>query len=451
VPFEKALYYACRDPDATLRVYHALWPRIVAADLVGPLERDCAVVPMVSDMERHGMAVDEAHVELLGKEYDQRKEDTVEEIRVMIGRRINPASSDQVSHLLFKELGLRAKGRTTKGKDSTNSDILDTLKDKHPVVSKILTYRELDKMKGTFVDGVLENCRRHADRRCHTDLSMIRAATGRFVASDPNLLAYPQEDRSNEGAHLRNAFVAGEGKVFVSGDYSQIELRMLADQAQEPTMKDLFWRKIDIHQGMAAKVYKIALEDVTSKMRYSVKKVNFGIPYGITEAGLFKFLEPEGWSKQDCAKLIGDWFKEFSQVHAYMQGIYQFARRYGYVKDWAGRRRLIPEVRSAHEYVRQAGLRQAGNMPIQTGANSILKEAMRNLVPFYQALQEQGYYIHPLLPIHDDLLWEMDAAIVPWVVPCIKSIMEGAVTLSVPIVVDFKVGPRWGSMEKYKA
>jgi DNA polymerase I-like protein with 3'-5' exonuclease and polymerase domains len=451
VEFEKAKYYACRDSDATLRVYHHLYPRIVAMNLVGPLERDCDSVPMVMDMKKCGMWVDQPYTIQLGKDYDKRKHAVVGQIKDLIGRLINPASTDQVGHLLFRELGLRAKKRTKGGsKDSTDSEVLEMLKDKHPVVPMILSYRELDKMKGTFVDGVLDNCRRYEDGRCRTDITMIKAATGRFAARDPNLLAYPQEDRSDEGKHLRDAFVAGEGKVFVSGDYSQIELRLLADQANEPTMKEMFWKGIDIHLGMAAKVHRIALDQVTGRQRYGIKKVNFGIPYGITEAGLFKFLEPEGWSKKECHQLIDDWRKDFSAVPVYMNGIYTYARRYGYVKDWAGRIRLIPEVKSAHEYVRQAGLRQAGNMPIQTGANSILKEAMRQLTPFYHALQEQGYYIWPLLPIHDDLLWEMDAKMVRWVIPAIKSIMENCVTLSVPLVVDFKVGPRWGSMEKYK-
>jgi DNA polymerase-1 len=196
-------------------------------------------------------------------------------------------------------------------------------------------------------------------------------------------------------------------------------------------------------------------EAVNDAQRYAVKKVNFGIPYGITEAGLFKFLEPDGWTKRACAVLIDNWFARFSQVAAFMDRTRTFARRHRYVEDMFGRRRPIPEVLSAHQFVREAGLRQAGNQPIQTGANSILKESMAQLTPIYKQLQQEGHYIWPLLPIHDELLWVMDEPIVTWVVPLIKSIMENClerigVPFSVPLVVDFKVGKRWGSMEKLK-
>jgi DNA polymerase-1 len=244
--------------------------------------------------------------------------------------------------------------------------------------------------------------------------------------------------------------------VFVSGDYSQIELRVLAHVSQEPTMIEVFNSGGDIHNEMAAIVFKVLSELVSQAQRYAVKKVNFGIPYGITASGLFKFLGPVGWTLKDCERLIADWFYRFSQVAAYMDRTRTFARRHRYVEDMFGRRRLIPEVLSAHQFVREAGLRQAGNQPIQTGANSILKEAMAQLVPIYKRLQQDGHYIWPLLPIHDDLLWEMDESIITWAIPVIKAIMENClnymdppVPFSVPLVVDFKVGKRWGSMEKW--
>jgi len=450
-----AIYYACRDADATLRVYHHLNPRIQAANQLSVLDRDCRVVPMVADMERCGMAVDQPHFMQLGDEYEKRKWGVVEKIEALVGYKVNPGSSDQVADLLFKRLGLKPKWRTKDGADSTNAAVLEVLEGSHPVVPLIMEYRELDKMRGTFVEGVLDNCQRWADGRCRTHLLMIRASTGRFAAKGPNLLAFPQEDRSTEGKALRDGFVAGPGRVFVSGDYSQIELRVLAHVSQEPTMIEVFRSGGDIHQEMAAQIYKIPADLVNSEQRNAVKKVNFGIPYGITEAGLYKFLGPQGWSKKACERLINDWFSRFSAVAGFMDRTRIFARRHRYVEDMFGRRRLIPEVLSAHQFVREAGLRQAGNQPIQTGANSILKEAMAQLVPIYKQLQREGHYIWPLLPIHDDLLWEMDRSIVTWAIPLIKSIMEGCLDtigmpFSVPIVVDFKVGERWGSMEKWK-
>jgi DNA polymerase-1 len=449
-PFDKAVYYACRDADAALRVYHHLNPRIQANNQQKVLDRDCGVVPMVVDMERHGMEVDRPHFEQLGEDYEQRKWVVVEKIKDLVGYKVNPGSSDQVRDLLFKRLGLNPKWRTKDGADSTNAAALEALEDAHPVVPLITEYRELDKMQGTFVKGVLDNSARWTDERCRTHLLMITASTGRFAAKEPNLLAFPQEDRSAEGKPLRDGFVAGEGKVFVSGDYSQIELRVLAHMSQEPTMLEVFRNGGDIHRETAAEVFKVPADLVTPAQRAAVKKVNFGIPYGITDIGLFKFLESDGWTRKACEQLINNWFSRFSNVAGFMNGVRTFARRHRYVEDMFGRRRLIPEVLSAHQFVREAGLRQAGNQPIQTGANSILKESMVRLTPVYKQLQREGHYIWPLLPIHDDLLWVMDEAVVSWVIPLIKSIMEGCVTLSVPIVVDFKVGKRWGSMVKYE-
>jgi DNA polymerase-1 len=449
VDFETVLHYACRDADATRRVYPILNTRIADANLQGPLDRDYSIVPMIIAMEKVGLQVDTNHMEELGESYAKRKLEVIDEIAAMFMRYIDPASHDQVRDLLFNQLGLKPKWRTKGGSLSTNQEVLETIEQDHPVVPLILKYRELDKMQGTFVGGVLSNCARHTDHRCHTRLSMIRVLTGRLAAKEPNLLAFPQPDRSPEGKPLRDGFTTDADKVYLSGDYSQIELRVLAHMSQEPTMMEVFHSGGDIHRETAAVVFKVTPAQVTSEQRYAVKTVNFGIPYGITAPGLFRFLGAKGYTKKDCSRLIDDWFNRFDKVAAYMESVRAFARRHGYVADMFGRRRLIPEVRSAHEFVREAGLRQACNLPIQSGAGGIIKEAMGQLVPFYELLQRQDLYTWPLLQIHDDLLWETLRSILPWAVPVIKEVMESCVTLSVPVIVDFKVGNTWGTMEKY--
>jgi uracil-DNA glycosylase family 4 len=453
VSFEKALHYACRDADATYRIYPHLWREICELDLEGPLERDCGIVPMIVDMEQTGIAVDIDYYKKLVQTYTERRDAEAKEIEALLGRPFDPASRDQVERLLFKEMKLKTKFKTKGGKDSTSSEVLETFEDEHPVVGHILKYREYDKMRAAFAEGVLRNALRHSDKRCHTHISTIRVVTGRLASKEPNLLAFPQPARSEEGKPLRDGFVAGEGKVFLSGDYSQIELRVLAHESQEPTMIHIFHDGGDIHRATAAEVFEVDYAEVTDQQRYPIKTVNFGIPYGITASGLSRQLLKmglEGWNVEACDKLIEKWFKNFQHVAGYMSRIQSDARRYERVRDLYGRQRLIPEVRSAWEWVRSAGLRQAGNAPIQMGAGSIMKEAMRLLVPIYQDFNSQGTYIKPLLQIHDDLLWEVDELALPILMPIIKTVMENCTQLSVPLVVDFSVGKRWGSMEKIK-
>lgn len=453
VDFEKAKYYACRDADATYRIYHHLRGEISEQELEGPLDRDCGIVPMIVDMEQTGIGVDTDYYAGLVKTYTERRDAETKAVEAILGRPFDTGSADQVRHLLFKQMGLKSRFRTKGGKESTSSEVLEALEDEHPIVGHILKYREYDKMRSAFAEGVLRNALKHSDRRCRTHISMIRVVTGRLASKEPNLLAFPQPSRSAEGKPLRDGFVAGEGRVFLSGDYSQIELRVLAHESKEPTMIKIFQEGGDIHRATAAEVFDIPIEEVTDKQRYPIKTVNFGIPYGITSAGLSRQLLKmglHGWHIKACDKLIAQWFSRFRCVAGYMSRVQSDARRYGRVWDLCGRQRLIPEVMSAWEWVRSAGLRQAGNAPIQMGAQSIVKEAMRRLVPVYQHYLKEGIYIKPLLQIHDDLLWEVDEVALPVVVPTIKTIMENCMQLDIPLVVDFQVGKKWGSMEKLK-
>jgi DNA polymerase I-like protein with 3'-5' exonuclease and polymerase domains len=452
VDFQKALHYACRDADATYRIYPYLWREICEQELEGPLARDCGVVPMIVDMEQTGIGVDIEYYKSLVQRYTESRDAEAKAVESILGRPFDVGSADQVRELLFHELCFRSKFRTKGGKESTSQEVLEALEGEHPIVDHILKYREYDKMRSAFAEGVLKNALRHSDRRCRTHISMIRVVTGRLASKEPNLLAFPQPARSEEGKPLRDGFVAKDGCVFLSGDYSQIELRVLAHESKEPTMIQIFQEGGDIHRATAAEVFEVEVEDVTDQQRYPIKTVNFGIPYGITSLGLSRQLLKmglQGWTVKACDKLIAKWFARFEHVAGYMSRTQSTARRYERVWDLYGRQRLIPEVRSAWDWVRLAGLRQAGNAPIQMGAQSIMKEAMRRLVPIYQDLSKQ-YYIKPLLQIHDDLLWEVQEEALPILVPIIKTVMEHCTQLAVPLAVDFATGRKWGSMEKIK-
>lgn len=447
VPFNEALHYACSDPDATLRIFPILLARIKAEGLMDSLLRDQRAVYAVMEMEETGIQLDAPYLEELGKSYSEQRTIVAREIGELAGFPVNPGSSNDVAKLLFDVLKIKP-GKKTKGgtRHTTDGDFLQCSKHLHPVIPKIIKYREMQIMEKNFVDGVMDNYRRSGDGRVHPDLSMISVETGRLASYSPNLLAFPVPARSEEGGPLRDAFVAGEGRSLVSADYSQIELRVMADQGQEPTMLKVFQRGGDIHAETAADVFGIPLSEVKDKDRYAVKVVNFGIPYGMTEAKLFEDMGKEGWDIDQCKMFIQKWLRTFSGINGLMARYKNEARRFKTVRDMFGRLRRIPEVKSVHFWIREAGLRKAGNFPIQGGVASIVKEAMGQLFLLFEEIRKQGHYIYMLLQIHDDLLFEMDDDILPWAIPMIRFVMENVVQLSIPTPVDFKVGKRWGSM-----
>lgn len=433
--------YAGADSDATYRIYPILMARVESSGLSDALARDCRVVPMVMDMEVNGTPASKDYFECLDLIYAAKLEDITAEIQQMVKYEINPGSDDQIADLLFNRLKLKAPRRTKGGGASTDDEVLNLLRNRNPVIPLIQDYRNAKVMKSNFVSSVLTNLALHGDGRVRPDFIMTRVVTGRLASKVVNLLAYPKEKL------LRDGFQAGPGRVFVSGDYSQIELRVLAHMSQDEGMIECFMTGRDLHRETASVIFNIPPEEVTSEQRRAAKFVNFGIPYGRTAQGLLNQLEELGWTLFECEELLSGWHKTWRKASLYLTAVKDEARRYGLVRDLFGRYRLVPEVRSTFSHIREAGLRQAINAPIQSGSQGIIKEAMGLLVPVYREIQCQGHYITPLMQIHDDIVWEMDEGIVSWVIPIIKGIMENAVTLSVPITVEFKLGRKWGSME----
>jgi DNA polymerase I-like protein with 3'-5' exonuclease and polymerase domains len=445
VPFEHSLYYACRDADATLRIYPKLKARIDAYGLDKALCLDCGIVPMLASMEDTGIEVDRNLLMQFSDSLANTKELMLEQIRERVGYWINPCSHDQVGHLLYRKLRIkppRMKGH--QNSPSTNKDFLETIKTSHPVVPRILTYREADKIKGSFVERLLRM--QDADSRVHDDLSQIRTTSGRLTSSI--MLLIPK--RGELADDLRKCFVAKDDCVFLSADYSQIELRVLAHMSRDPLMIKTYLEDGDIHMATACNIFGLPPDQIDKvNHRIPAKTVNFGIVYGRTADGLFEQLESIGWSLEDCDKLIHDWFKLYKGVSEFMKDVWQQARRYGFVTTLSGRRRLIPEVRSTFPYIRNRGRREAGNHPIQGSANEIMKKAMHQLGFEFDEMATR-FYLKPVLQLHDDLKVEVERSHMMEVAQAMKHVMETAWPLSIPTPVELEYGTNWGEMEELK-
>lgn len=442
----RVVEYAARDADATLRVFPKLWTRVRQYGLEDVFWMDMAIIPIVLDMMKNGMKVDPQELSRLSDSFGVHMQDVEQEIRRITGELINPASPQQVGDLLYRNLGLPVKKLSKKsGNPSTDQKYLEQIKDSHPVVGEILKYRKFSKLKSTYCDKLLyqmdDNC------RVHPQILTTRTTTGRLASKNPNLQNIPV--RSSEGRAIRKAFIADEDCVLVSCDYSQIELRTLAHESQDAVMLEVYRKGQDLHSRSASEIFGIPEDQLDPyEHRRPAKTCNFAVVYGISPQGLRDSLAREGanlsqWTLDRCEEFIKQWFGVFPGVRAYMRECELHARRYGYVKDMFGRIRRIPEVRSSLPYIVSSGIREAGNMPIQSGAQGIMKIAMAKLIPEYRRF---GSRVRPLIQVHDDVIWEVLEWVLETWVPRMVHVMEHAYRLSVPTPVDPKVGRAWGDM-----
>lgn len=453
VEVESALQYAGTDPWATYYIYPILKQKIEALGLSGVLARDNGIVPMVETMQRRGMKVNPDYLRTLRTDFTTEMDQVAAQICSMVGYDLHPGSDPQVLDLLENKLRLvKARVRMVDGKQvtvrkkMTDLKAMELLKDKHPVVPLVMRYRALAKLVDSFIDVILE--KRGPDNRIRTTLRVTRVVTGRLASSNPNLMAQPT--RTEDGRRIRGGFEARTGYKLISGDYSQIEMRIVAHISQDPKMLEVFRTGVDIHSATASGIFHLPLDQLDEmKHRYPAKRVGFGILNLISAAKLLQELAvggATGWTVAGCQTMINEWFTLYAGVADYVEERKVEARRTGMVRDLFGRVRLVPEVMSVHESVREAGIRQAVNAPIQMGAQGVIKEAMVRLVPIYKGFGED--IVTPLLQIHDDLLWEMREDLVPIVLPIVKQVMENCVELSVPLKVDFKIGDKWAGMKK---
>jgi DNA polymerase-1 len=435
-------------PVEEAAAYYGVWIGLidpVSEVLVRDMERanatrlhdvmELPLVPILAAMEVEGVAVDCDLLGTISAEMHSRIIEIEREVQDTAGYTFNPGSTQQLARFLYDDLGL-ASGRKTKTGRSTDADTLEALRGEHPIVELILEWRQLTKLKSTYVDALPLLCT--ADSRVHTSFNQAVATTGRLSSSDPNLQNIPV--RTQWGQRIRRAFHADTAQQLVSADYSQVELRVLAHVSGEPELIEAFKRGEDIHRRTAAEVYSVAPEDVTPDMRRIAKVVNFGVVYGLSDFGLAR---DTGMSREEAHEFIDAYFRNFPGVTIYLEQVRNHAREYGWVETFIGRRRYIADIRAANRQLRFAAERMAVNMPIQGGAADIMKQAM---ILVNDALRETGLRSRMLLQVHDELLLEAPMEEIETLVPLLRERMGAAEALKVPLEVDVKIGDNWGDM-----
>ena len=393
-------------------------------------------LPLLStlyDMERDGFLVDCDELNRLGAQYDQQIAELKDEIFSLCGvAPFNLNSPQQLGSVLFDTLGLPAKKKTARGY-STDAETLNELAELHPAVDKILLYRQVAKLKSTYIDGLLRLTGR--DGRIHTWFDQTIAATGRISSSEPNLQNIPV--RTPMGREIRRAFIAPAGSVLVDADYSQIELRLLAHLSGDEAMCEAFTLGQDIHARTAAEVYGVPLDEVTPQMRSSAKAVNFGIVYGISDFGLASNLHI---SRKEAAEFISRYFARYPAIHRFMDACVSQGKAEGYSVTMYGRRRPLPELSSPNYNRRQFGERAAMNTPVQGAAADIIKIAMNAV---HDELKASGLTAKLILQVHDELIVEAPEEEREQVETLLRRCMENAASLRVPLIADVHSGHSW--------
>jgi len=429
--------YAAEDADITLRLKAHFEPLIKEKNLEKLFyEIELPVMKVLADMEKAGVALDTGFLNIYS---DQLQEDIVELKEAVFkdtGVVFNLDSPMQLADVLFNKLKIPYTGRKTKtGKYSTNEAVLSRLAHEHEIARKLLDYRELTKLKSTYVDA-LAGLVSERTGRLHTTYSQTIAVTGRLSSSNPNLQNIPI--RSEKGRAIRKAFIAGgPDRIIISADYSQIELRIIASLSEDESMMEDFRSHVDVHTATASKVFNIKTKDVSKDLRRKAKMVNFGIIYGISAFGLGQRL---GISRTEAAGIIASYFKKYPGIKQYMNESIEFARNNGYAKTLFGRRRNLPDIKSGNATVRGFAERNAINTPIQGSAADIIKIAM---IKLHENMKTNHFKSLMTLQVHDELVFDAVKDEVDLLIPLIRESMEKAVELNVPLVVDIGQGVNW--------
>ncbi len=393
------------------------------------------LVPVLARMEHAGIGVDSAYLEQMGKDLRSRIAKLESKIHQLAGEAFNVNSTDQLRTILFDKLGLPISKKTSTGKPSTDASVLKKLD--HPLVDALLEYRELEKLRSTYVDGYLPLI--DPDGRIRTRFNQMAAATGRLSSDSPNLQNIPV--RSESGKDIRRAFIAGEGNLFLVADYSQIELRVLAHMSRDPFLTEAFQSGLDIHTATAARVWDVPTEEVSTQQRRTAKMINFGLLYGMEAFGLADRL---GISREEAQEHVDAYFSQFHHVKEYMASMVTAARNDGYTTTLFGRRRYLPELKSDNFRIRQMGERMALNAPVQGSAADIIKKAMIDLD---SAIRAERMASTMLLQIHDELIIEVPEDESVPAEKLVVETMEGVAGLDVPLKVDVGWGPDLASVK----
>ena len=438
VDIDKAADYACADADMTRQLSELLDAELHQQGLWKLFaEVEMPLVPVLLHMERSGIALDTDSLREMSHSLGEQLLKLEAEIYNYAGHQFNVNSPQQLGSVLFEELKLPSS-RKRGGSHSTAASVLEWLRDAHPIIGFILDYRQLSKLKSTYIDA-LPSLINPKTRRVHTSFNQTRTTTGRLSSSDPNLQNIPI--RSELGKQIRRAFVAPPGSHLLGADYSQIDLRALAHLSQDKNLMAAFQRDEDIHAATAAQLFGVDTSQVTSDMRRVAKTVNFGVIYGMSEYGLEQATE---LSRDEAAQFIAAYFEKYPGVKQYLESTKAQAREKGYVQTLLNRRRSITEINSSNRQVREAAERMAINMPVQGTSADIIKVAMINL---YREINQRQLKSRMLLQVHDELVFEVPQEEVAEMSQLVPDLMSNALKLSVPLRVDTKTGQNWGEME----
>ncbi len=433
---KKAQFY-CFKNYAIFKIYKILKGRIFTEKLNNVYYSfEKPLIKVLATIENNGIAVDEMKLRELSIYFDEQIKILTKEIHQLAGEEVNIGSPKQLAHILFEKLNLQTGKKSSKtGAFSTGSEVLEELDlEGHLIAGKILEWRQFSKLKSTYADA-LHTAINPQTKRIHTTFSNMSTSTGRLSSNNPNLQNIPI--RSEEGRKIRSAFVATKNHKLISADYSQIELRVLADMAGIDALKRAFAEDKDIHAITAAQVFEVSESEVDKEMRRKAKAINFGIIYGISAFGLAKQLKI---SRSDAAKYIANYFATYPGIQKYMQDYQELARQNGFVETIIGRKCFIPTINSKNPMLRGLAERLAINAPIQGSAADIIKKAM---IDFDAVLLEQNLQSKIILQVHDELLIEAPENEVEKVASLLRKTMEKAILLDVPLKVDVKITDRW--------
>jgi DNA polymerase-1 len=435
VDLDTACRYAAEDADVTLRLHHALWPKLESVPSLRKVYEDIEIplVPVLAGMEQRGVLIDGDALRRQSQQLGKRMLELQQQSYALAGREFNLDSPKQLQAVLFDELGLQAKLKTPTGQPSTNEEALEAIADTHELPRLILDYRGLAKLRSTYTDK-LSGIVNPRTGRVHTSYHQGSVATGRISSSDPNLQNIPV--RTEEGRRIRQAFVAPPGWQVMAADYSQIELRIMAHLSGDEGLLRAFHSGGDVHRATAAEVFGVPPEEITANQRRAAKAINFGLMYGMSAFGLARQL---GIDRGEAGDYMGRYFSRYPGVRAFMDATREQAHRDGYVETIFGRRLYLENLTSRNQGLRQGAERAAVNAPMQGSAADIIKRAMI-AVAAWAANRDD---VRMLMQVHDELVFEVRADAVDEVRAAVTERMSGAAELAVPLLVDVGVGANW--------
>ena len=437
LPAIKIKNYACEDADVTWQLKTVFEPLLKEESLISLFQEiEMPLVSVLAKMEREGINLDQGCLQTFSKELEVSVKTIQDEIFDVAGIEFNISSPKQLGEVLFDHLKIDDKAKKTKtGQYSTSEEVLSKLKKRHPIVEKVLIFRSLQKLRSTYVDA-LPGLVNTNTQRIHTSFNQAVAATGRLSSNNPNLQNIPI--RTERGREVRKAFIPrDDDHILLAADYSQVELRLIAEMSKDPVMVEAFKQDLDIHAATASKVFNVPLEEVTREMRSNAKTVNFGIIYGVSAFGLS---QQSSLSRKEAAEIIKNYFATYPKLKEYMDANIAFAREHGYVKTIMNRKRRLRDINSQNSVVRGHAERNAINAPIQGSAADIIKLAM---IKIQTEIDVLGLQSKMLLQVHDELVFDVLKTELPTLKKLIKETMEGVLDSIIPLVVDLDVGNSW--------